>query len=140
MPAIIRPASPTDAQAAKACVQAAFEIYLERMDRPPAPMLLDFPSEIEQKHVWLAEAEDKVVGVLVQYETGQGFYVDTVAVDPPHQGSGVGKILLQFAEQEARRRGLRLALFMHQCQDGREPALLSEYRLYRGRPQAGSGL
>jgi ribosomal protein S18 acetylase RimI-like enzyme len=105
MPAIIRPASPTDAQAAKACVQAAFEIYLERMDRPPAPMLLDFPSEIEQKHVWLAEAEDKVVGVLVQYETGQGFYVDTVAVDPPHQGSGVGKILLQFAEQEARRRG-----------------------------------
>jgi ribosomal protein S18 acetylase RimI-like enzyme len=105
MPAILRAASPTDAQAAKACVQAAFEIYLERMDKPPAPMLLDFSSEIGQQHVWLAELEDKVVGVLVQYETEQGFYIDTVAVDPLHQGSGVGKSLLQFAEQEARRRG-----------------------------------
>ena len=46
-----------------------------------------------------------MIGVLVQYETQQGFYIDTIAVDPDHQGTGVGKALLQFAEQEAIRRG-----------------------------------
>jgi GNAT superfamily N-acetyltransferase len=68
-------------------------------------MLLDFPAEIEARHVWLAETDGKVVGVLVQYETEAGFYIDTVAVEPPQQGKGVGKALLQFAEQEALRRG-----------------------------------
>jgi GNAT superfamily N-acetyltransferase len=102
---VIREASVTDASAVKACVVAAFEIYTERIGKPPGPMLLDFPTEIEARHVWLAESHGEVIGVLVQYETQHGFYIDTVAVDPDHQGTGVGKALLQFAEQEAIRRG-----------------------------------
>jgi GNAT superfamily N-acetyltransferase len=43
--------------------------------------------------------------VLVQYETSLGFYIDTVAVLPSSQGTGVGRALLQFAEHEALRRG-----------------------------------
>ncbi len=105
MSPVIREASVTDASAVKACVVAAFEIYTERIGKPPGPMLLDFPAEIEARHVWLAESSGQVIGVLVQYETQQGFYIDTVAVDPDHQGTGVGKGLLQFAEQEAIRRG-----------------------------------
>ena len=105
MPVIIREASQIDAQAARECVTAAFELYVERIGKPPAPMLLDFAAEIEKKHVWLAEVNGKVMGVLVQYETEKGFYIDTVAVDPHDQGTGVGKELLQFAEQEAVRRG-----------------------------------
>jgi ribosomal protein S18 acetylase RimI-like enzyme len=42
---------------------------------------------------------------IVQYETELGFYIEAVAVLPHLQGSGVGKALLQFAEQEAMRRG-----------------------------------
>ncbi len=102
---IIREASTRDADGVKACVVAAFEIYTERIGKPSAPMLLDFPTEIEVRHVWLAELDAQVVGVLVQYETIQGFYIDTVAVHPHLQGTGVGKALLQFAEQEALRRG-----------------------------------
>ncbi|MGA7194906.1 MAG: GNAT family N-acetyltransferase [Anaerolineales bacterium] len=102
---IIREAFASDADAVKSCVFAAFDIYTERIGKPPAPMLLDFPAEIEARHVWLAESSRQVLGVLVQYETQQGFYIDTVAVDPHHQGTGIGKALLQFAEQEALRRG-----------------------------------
>ena len=105
MSPLIREASTSDADTVKACVVAAFEMYTERIGKPPGPMLLDFPAEIEASHVWLAESSGQVVGVLVQYETQQGFYIDTVAVDPDHQGTGVGKALLQFAEQEAIRRG-----------------------------------
>jgi GNAT superfamily N-acetyltransferase len=105
VPVIIREASQADAPAAKACVIGSFDPYVERIGKPPAPMLLDFPAEIEARHVWVAETKRKVVEVLVQYETGEGFYIDTVAVAPLHQGSGVGRALLQFAEQEALRRG-----------------------------------
>ena len=102
---IIREATASDVDAVKACVVAAFDIYTKRIGKPPAPMLLDFPAEIEARHVWLAESHREVVGVLMQYETTQGFYIDTVAVYPHLQGTGIGKALLQFAEQEALRRG-----------------------------------
>jgi GNAT superfamily N-acetyltransferase len=105
MSVIIREASRVDAPAAKACVAASFELYIARIGKPPAPMLLDFAAEIEARRVWVAEVDGNVAGVLVQYETEQGFYIDTVAVAPDHQGAGVGKALLQFAEQEALRRG-----------------------------------
>ena len=102
---LIREAISSDAEVVKACVVAAFDIYTERIGKPPGPMLLDFSAEIEARHVWLAESSGQVVGVLVQYETTQGFYIDTVAVVPHLQGTGIGKALLQFAEQEALRRG-----------------------------------
>ena len=47
----------------------------------------------------------QIEGVLVQYETPDGFYIDTVAASPKARGTGVGRALLQFAEAEAIRRG-----------------------------------
>jgi GNAT superfamily N-acetyltransferase len=86
-------------------VITAFEHYVERIGKQPAPMLLDFAAEIEANHVWVAEEEMRVVGAIVQYETESGFYIDTVAALPSEQGKGVGRALLTFAEEEARRRG-----------------------------------
>ena len=102
---LIPEASAADTAAVKACVVRAFELYIERMGKPPGPMLLDFPARIEAKQVWLAESGGGVAGVLVQYPTALGFYIDTVAVLPQRQGTGVGKALLRFAEREALRRG-----------------------------------
>jgi len=51
--------------------------------------------------------DNQVVGVLVQYETEDGFYIDTVAAIPAYQGAGVGRALLVFAEHEAQRRGFQ---------------------------------
>lgn len=101
----IRRATLADAAQARACVVAAFEHYIDRIGKPPAPMLLDFEAEIRAGHVWLLSDEGGVVGALVQYETELGFYIDTVAVVPSSQGKGAGRALLAFAEQEAVRRG-----------------------------------
>jgi GNAT superfamily N-acetyltransferase len=102
---VIREACADDAGAVEACVVAAFQHYTARIGKQPSPMLLDFPVEIEARHVWLAESAGVVTGALVQYETELGFYIHAVAVLPHLQGSGVGKALLQFAEREAIRRG-----------------------------------
>src|SRR5262245_10006520 len=101
----IRPAAPADAEAVKACIAAAFEVYIPRIGQPPAPMRLDVPAAIAQGQVWVAEAAGAIVGALVQYGQVLGYYIDTVAVHPRLQGTGVGRALLQFAEAEARRRG-----------------------------------
>ncbi|APV48607.1 hypothetical protein BWI17_02250 [Betaproteobacteria bacterium GR16-43] len=101
----VRIAVPTDAAGVRSCVVSAFEHYIERIGKPPAPMLLDFDAEIQEGHVWLVSTDGGVVGALVQYQTELGFYIDTVAVVPSSQGTGVGRALLEFAEKEALRRG-----------------------------------
>lgn len=68
-------------------------------------MLLDYPASIAEGQVWVAARGTQVDGVLVQYETPDGFYIDTVASSPQARGTGVGRALLEFAEAEARRRG-----------------------------------
>ncbi len=68
-------------------------------------MLLDFHAHTQDGHIWVAEYENAIVGSLVQYETTEGFYIDTVATVPHLRGHGVGRELLMFAEHEALRRG-----------------------------------
>jgi GNAT superfamily N-acetyltransferase len=102
---LVRPARLIDAEAVASCVKAAFSPYIERIGKPPAPMLADFPEIIAAGKVWVAEIAGRVVGVLVQYETEAGFYIDTVAAIPELKGTGIGRALLLFAESEATRRG-----------------------------------
>ncbi len=102
---IVRPALPAEVNSVSRCVNSAFGKYIERIGIPPAPMLLDFPEAIQDGQVWVAEIEGAIIGVLVQYETVEGFYIDTVAVSPEHQGTGIGRALLVFAEREAKKRG-----------------------------------
>jgi len=101
----IRLAVPADEGGVAGCVRAAFSPYIENIGKPPAPMLLDFKAVIAAGQAWVAELDGVVVGVLVQYETEEGFYIDTVAVLPAQQGRGIGRALLEFAEGEALRRG-----------------------------------
>ncbi len=102
---IIRSAVAGEAEAVAECVRLAFFPYIERIGKPPAPMLADFPEIIRDGKVWVAMIGEKVGGVLVQYETEGGFYVDTVAVNPSLQGTGIGRALLVFAEGQALQSG-----------------------------------
>lgn len=87
------------------CVHAAYRHYIERIGRPPGPMLDDYAEIIAKQPVHVAETDGKVVGMLVLDETDEGFLLETVGVDPAAQGTGVGRRLIDFAEAEARRKG-----------------------------------
>ena len=104
---LLRPARPEDAARLLAIAQAAYGIYLPRMDRPPAPMLADYPALIAAGQVRLVEipgeAEEATVGFLIAFPRAEDYFVENLAVDPASQGGGYGRFLMAAAEDAARK-------------------------------------
>jgi ribosomal protein S18 acetylase RimI-like enzyme len=109
----VRLATPADLPAIRAVVGAAYARYLDRMDRPPAPMLADYAAEVESGRLWVTG--EPVTGLIELAERGDRLHVANVAVHPSAQGAGLGRRLLEFAEEQARQRGLdRLDLYTNE--------------------------
>lgn len=101
----IRPARTGDVAGITSCVREAYRGYVERIGRPPAPMLEDYAAVVARGEAHVAIESEEVVGVLVVIVTDEGFCLDNVAVRTRVRGKGVGRALLGFAESEALRRG-----------------------------------
>lgn len=101
----IRAATPEDAPGVASCVCEAYVHYIERIGRQPGPMLEDYRDVIQKSQVHVAIAGARVVGAIVLKVTEEGFYVDNVSVRPAVKGRGVGRLLLELAESEAKRQG-----------------------------------
>jgi ribosomal protein S18 acetylase RimI-like enzyme len=110
----LRRATADDLPAIKAVIDAAYARYLTRMDKPPAPMFRDYGPSVEAGTTWVAGSP--ITAVLTLYPRDDQLYVENVAVDPSAQGRGLGRALMEFAEQEAARRRLsRMALVTHEA-------------------------
>ncbi|MCW5658448.1 MAG: GNAT family N-acetyltransferase [Burkholderiaceae bacterium] len=101
----LRPALPADAPGVAACVCEAYVHYIERIGVQPGPMLEDYARVIAEAMVHVATEDGRVVGAIVLSTTDEGFYIGNVAVRPSLKGRGVGRMLLQLAESEARQHG-----------------------------------
>jgi ribosomal protein S18 acetylase RimI-like enzyme len=109
----MRLATPADLPVIRDIVTAAYTRYLDRMDRPPAPMLADYAAEVESGRLWVAG--DPVTGLIELIENADSLHIANVAVHPAAQGTGLGRRLMEFAEEQARQRGLaRLDLYTHE--------------------------
>ncbi len=112
---MLRPASAADVPRLTALVQSAYGHYVERIGGPPRPMTDDYARVVRDHRVTVAEEEGEIVGLVVLRVTGDGFSIENVAVDPSRQGTGVGRVLLEFAEDEARRAGFdSIYLYTHE--------------------------
>jgi len=97
---IIRLARPEDAPAIGRVAKEAYHVYVERLGRPPAPMVADFEHHIARDWVIVAERHDEVSGYAVLIADKERALLDNIAVDPEAQRSGVGRLLLERVEQE----------------------------------------
>ena len=106
----LRRAGPADAPAIAALVDAAYGHYVERIGRLPMPMQADHAAAVRDHEVWVVEdgrpPPGPIVAVLELIPAADHLFVENVAVAPDRQGGGVGRMLLDHAEDEARRRGL----------------------------------
>ncbi len=106
MPVSVRAARLEDAAVIGDLVRVSYAKYVERLGREPAPMLEDYAALIEAGEVWVLVEGEEVLGVLVMRAAEDQLFVDNVAVAPGHQGRGLGRELVAFAEARARRDGL----------------------------------
>jgi ribosomal protein S18 acetylase RimI-like enzyme len=108
-----RPATAADLPAIREIVAAAYARYLSRMDRPPAPMLADYGAAVDAGQLWMAG--QPMAGLIELTEDGDALHVGTVAVHPGSQGTGLGRLLMDFAERRAILLGLtRLSLYTNE--------------------------
>jgi GNAT superfamily N-acetyltransferase len=106
----VRRARPDEADAVGALVEAAFARHIAAVGQRPAPMDDDHAARIAAGEQYVSDADDGSSGgglasSIVLVDAGDHLVVNNVAVSPAHQGRGLGRALLTFAEDEARRRG-----------------------------------
>jgi N-acetylglutamate synthase-like GNAT family acetyltransferase len=103
---VLRRATGDDVGAIKGLVDESFGKYVERIGKPPAPMLADYADVLGTSRIWVLERGDDVIAVLVTQDQGDHLLLDTVAVAPSAQGGGYGRRLLELAERDAAEQGL----------------------------------
>ncbi|WBV43399.1 GNAT family N-acetyltransferase [Pseudoroseomonas cervicalis] len=102
---MIRPARPAEAPALAALAERAYAPYLPLIGRRPAPMDDDYAARIAAGEAWVWD-EGGIAGLLVLERRADHLWLDNVAVAPDAQRRGLGRRLIRFAVQEARRLGL----------------------------------
>ncbi|MGV2290827.1 GNAT family N-acetyltransferase [Trinickia sp. YCB016] len=110
-----RPATLADRQAIEEIVRDAYSPYIDRIGRPPGPMLDDYEALIAAGRVYVVEREGAIQGLVVLIPEPDAMLLDNVAVAPSAKGTGIGRSLLEYAERSARAAGYRiLRLYTHE--------------------------
>ena len=102
---MIRKALPSDAPKMKVCVEASYRHYIDRIGKPPGPMLDDYAKVVQHYQAFVVEDHEEIIGILVIIHKRDDILIDNVAVTPKHQGKGIGRRLIELAESEAVRQG-----------------------------------
>jgi ribosomal protein S18 acetylase RimI-like enzyme len=112
---VIRSANPADRSAIESIVDEAYAIYIDRIGKPPGPMLDDYGALIAAGAVHvLAPDGESIAALIVLLEKSDHLLLDNIAVRRDRQHQGLGRSLIAFAEDEARRRGFdEIRLYTH---------------------------
>lgn len=107
----IQKARPEDAPFLRSIADAAYRPYVKRIGKKPAPMTADFAALITAGDVWCLTEIAEIAGyVVMRPHKNAGvdsLHIENVAVHPERHGCGLGRALMDHAEGEARRLGLR---------------------------------
>ena len=109
----MRAAILVDRAAVEEIVHAAYEPWVQKIGVRPAPLDADYGALISSGHVFVCGA-DEPTGVIVLVPEPDVLLIENVTVHPDHQGEGIGRMLLAFAETKARSSGRSaLRLYTH---------------------------
>lgn len=103
--AFFRAAKPGDADAIRDLTRAVYAKYAQLMGREPLTMQVDQAAAIRDHQVWVLAQDGFLLASVELIPEQDCLAVENVAVAEAMQGQGVGRRLMAFAEQEARRQG-----------------------------------
>jgi ribosomal protein S18 acetylase RimI-like enzyme len=112
---LIRRACIEDTEQIEALVSQAYEPYIARIGRKPAPMLDDYRQVVAENDVFVATVEAEIVGVIVKAPQATELLLVNVAVSPKFKGQGIVKVLMAYCEAHARSTGSHtIRLYTHE--------------------------
>ena len=112
---VIRRATAAEAADVAALVERAYAPWVPVIGRRPGPMDDDYPMHVAAGEVFVLHRDGALVAILVLQDAADHVWLDNLAVNPAWKGKGIGRVMLTFAEEEARRRGFdEIRLLTHQ--------------------------
>lgn len=94
-------AVPGDVPAIEKLVIAAYEKWVPIIGRKPKTMTADYSKMVLEHRFDLAYVADVLAALVETYSTETYFVIENVAVDPLHQGQGLGRFLMAHGERLA---------------------------------------
>jgi GNAT superfamily N-acetyltransferase len=111
----IRRAGQADAAAIRELTRSAYAKWVPLIGREPAPMAADYDRAVREHMIDLLFMGAGLVALIETVNKADHLLIENVAVAPPYQGRGYGKLLLDHADQLAASLGLpELRLYTNQ--------------------------
>ena len=92
---IFRKANSTDEDTIKQIASRAYQKYIERMGKEPAPMR---PNIQKNDIVFVCEKENKIIAFAILVIKDGNIFLENLAVEPLHQQKNVGTAFISFIE------------------------------------------
>ncbi|MBM2713106.1 GNAT family N-acetyltransferase [Mesorhizobium caraganae] len=102
-----RPAERADAAKIRDIVRAAYAKWVPVIGREPLPMRADYDKAVAEHPFDVAVEDDHIVGMIETMLEDDHLWIENVCVAPQAQGRGIGRLLLERAEEKARAAGRR---------------------------------
>lgn len=101
---MIRKAQTRDLAAVQACIRAAYEPEAIEIGVRLAPLDTDYAEAIERREVHLfLDASGTLLGLILFHVEGRIMHLDNVAVPATSHDRGIGRKLIDYCEEVARR-------------------------------------
>jgi ribosomal protein S18 acetylase RimI-like enzyme len=97
----IKRAESQDAEAVRRLVRKAYAQWVPVIGREPMPMKADYQKAVREHEIDLLYVDGSLVALIEVIVNPDHLFIENIAVAPEHQGGGLGRRLLNHAEQKA---------------------------------------
>ena len=97
----IRQARSEDADLIRTLTREAYARWVPVIGREPLPMTADYAAALKHHRFDLLDVDGKLAGLVETIPKSDHLLIENVAISPPLQGRGLGKVLLDHAEELA---------------------------------------
>lgn len=103
----MRRAGPADTAAIRALTRAVYAKWITSIAREPRPMTADYDRAVRDHWIDLLEVDGELLALIEMIPAPDHLWIQNIAVDEARQQSGLGRLLLDHAEEIARQSGFR---------------------------------